>query len=338
MNSWRSLLPKTAFSLVLGLFFGLLLASVSAELWLNSRALLVHYQGQWYMPCFSAQRPGRFFGEDYDWETDYRALQAKWQAQGSGDQVILPLIPYNALLIDLKFPPPASPSSASGHLLGTDSTGRDVLARFIYGFRSAFWLALLFIGLTWSLSLLVASLCAMGPLWLDLLVQRLIEIWAMIPFLYIAITLVSLVMLNAWLLVLVLSLFSWPSVSLYFRALILQVKEQDFITAARLLGLPWSRIALRHILPQIWPFMLSLLPFAIASALVTLTSLDFLGFGLPPPEPSWGDLLQQALEKPFAYWLFTPVLAGLFVTLTAMTRIGEAIRNKQNPRRTQNYR
>ncbi len=321
-----------------GAFGILLLSALSAELWIHNRALLVRYQNQWYAPSLSVQRPGHFFGEDYAWETNYRELQAKWQAESSSNRIIMPLIPFSPLTLDLKRPPPAAPDGTDAHILGTDSSGRDVLARFIYGFRTALLLALGFLALTWTLGLVIATLCAMGPRWLDLVLQRGIEIWSMIPFLYIAIAIASLVVINKFLLVLILSLFSWPGVSLYFRALILQVKEQDYITAARLLGLSPLRILGFHILPQIWPFMLTLLPFSLASALVTLTSLDFLGFGLPPPEASWGDLLHQAMEKPYAWWIAAPVLAGLFVSLTAVTMIGEAIRNKQNPRQTQNYR
>jgi len=313
-----------------------LLLSFSAELWIGSRPLLVRYQGNFYFPVFSAMRPGEFFGEDYAWETDYKKLQNQWQASGTTDWMIMPLIPESPLTIDLRQSPPAAPDAQ--HWFGTDSSGRDVLARFIYGFRTAFLMSLAYLALTVSIALGLALISALGPRWVDLVLQRGMEIWVMIPFLYVAIALVSLIALNKFLLILILSIFSWPTLSLYLRAQILQVKEHDYILAARLLGLPRFRVVWFHILPQVWPFLLSFLPFFLAGSLVTLTSLDFLGFGLPPPEPSWGDLLQQALERPHAYWIAAPVLAGLFVVLTAVTVIGEAIRNKQNPRQTQNYR
>ncbi len=314
----------------------LVLSSVTAELWINSRALFVRHQGQWFFPVLGSLYPGQTFGEDYAWETDYRALQKKWQNEASADLVVMPLIPFGPLTIDLSLPPPSPPDAI--HLLGTDSSGRDVLARFIYGFRTAALLGLAYLALTWLIALFIALICALGPPWLDLALQRLIEVWTIIPFLYIAIALASLMMMQKYLLVLILSLFSWPNLSLYLRALILQVKQLDYILAAELLGLPRWRLAWAHILPSIGPAMLSLIPFQVTAALVVLTSLDFLGFGLPPPEASWGDLLQQALEKPQAWWIAAPVLAGLFVFLTAVTMIGEAIRNKQNPRQTQNYR
>jgi microcin C transport system permease protein len=316
----------------MALFFLFLLLSFTAELWIGSRPLLVRYENKFYAPLLSTMRPGLFFGEDYAWETDYLKLQEKWQSRSSSHWMIMPLVPMGPLSIDLSQSPPASPDAK--HWLGTDSSGRDVLARFVYGFRTAILMSLAYLTLTFALALILALISALSPSWVDLLLQRLMEIWVMIPFLYVAIALVSLVALDKFLLILILSLFSWPTLSLYLRAQILQIKEQDYIQAARLLGLPRGRIVLFHILPQIWPFLLSFLPFFLAGSLVTLTSLDFLGFGLPPPEPSWGDLLQQAIERPHAWWLAVPVLVGLFVVLTAVTVIGEAIRNKQNPRQT----
>ncbi len=317
------------------LFLSLLL-SFGAELWIGARPLLLRYEDRFYAPVFSVMRAGHFFGEDYAYETDYVKLQEKWQRASSDHWMIMPLIPLGPLTIDLSQSPPAAPDAR--HWLGTDSSGRDVLARFVYGFRTAILMALAYMTLTFALALILALISALGGGWIDLILQRLMEIWVMIPFLYVAIAMVSLVALDKFLLILILSVFSWPALSLYLRAKILQVKEQDFIQAARLLGLPRHRIVCFHIMPQIWPLLLSFLPFFLAGALVTLTSLDFLGFGLPPPEPSWGDLLQQALERPHAWWIAAPVLVGLFVVLTAVTVIGEAIQNKQNPRQTQNSR
>jgi microcin C transport system permease protein len=313
-----------------------LLLSFTAELWIGARPLLVRYQDNFYFPVFSAMRPGEFFGENYAWETDYKKLQAQWRASAATDWMIMPLIEQSPLAIDLRRSPPAAPDAE--HWFGTDSSGRDVLARFVYGFRTAFLMSIGYLALTVSIALGLALISALGPRWLDLILQRCMEIWVMIPFLYVAIALLSLLALDKFLLILLLSLFSWPTLSLYLRAQILQVKEYDYILAAGLLGLSRLRIVCLHIMPQIWPFLLSFLPFFWAGSLVTLTSLDFLGFGLPPPEPSWGDLLQQALERPHAYWIAAPVLIGLFALLTAVTVIGEAIRNKQNPRQTQNYR
>jgi microcin C transport system permease protein len=317
----------------LGLF---LLLSFAAELWIGSRPLLLRFDNNFYAPVFSVMRPGAFFGEDYAWETDYIKLQKKWEDASSPNWLIMPLILVGPLTIDLSQSPPAPPDAR--HWLGTDSSGRDVLARFVYGFRTAILMSLAYLFLTFILALILALISALGPTWVDLLLQRLMEIWVMIPFLYVAIALVSLVALDKFLLILILSFFSWPTLSLYLRARILQVKEQDYIQATRILGLARHRIVCFHILPEIWPFLLSFLPFFLAGSLVTLTSLDFLGFGLPPPEPSWGDLLQQALDRPHAWWIAAPVLLGLFVVLTAVTVIGEAIRNKQNPRQTQNSR
>jgi microcin C transport system permease protein len=320
---------------ILSLFLFLLL-SFTAELWVGSRPLLVRYENNFYSPVFSKMRTGQFFGEDYAYEADYRNLQEKWRAASADHWMIMPLIPLGPLTIDLSQSPPSAPDAR--HWLGTDSSGRDVLARFVYGFRTAILMSLAYLTLTVALALILALISALSPSWVDLVLQRLMEIWVMIPFLYVAIALVSLVALDKFLLILILSFFSWPTLSLYLRAQILQIKEQDYIHAARILGLPRRRIVLFHIMPQIWPFLLSFLPFFLAGSLVTLTSLDFLGFGLPPPEPSWGDLLQQALERPHAWWIAAPVLVGLFVVLTAVTVIGEAIRNKQNPRQTQNSR
>lgn len=312
----------------------LLFASFTAELWIGARPILLRYENQWFFPLLSSMRSGQFFGEDYAWEADYPQLQKKWD--NSNNQMMMPLIPFGPLTLDLRQSPPAAPDAI--HWLGTDTSGRDVLARFIYGFRTALLMSIAYLLLTLFFALATALICALGPPWLDLILQRCIEIWHMIPLLYAVIALTSLIPVNKFLLIFVLGIFSWSTLSLYLRAMLLQIKEQDYIAAARILGLAPLRIIWGHLLPQLWPLIFTLLPFILAGSLVTLTSLDFLGFGLPPPEPTWGDLLNQAIGTPSAYWIAAPVLAGLFVVLTAVTVIGEAIRNKQNPRQTQNYR
>ena len=225
-----------------------------------------------------------------------------------------------------------------GHRLGLDDAGRDVLARILYGLRTS---------LTFGLVLVISSMmfgtlfgCLQGYLGgcVDLLGQRAIEIWSALPFLYIVILMGSLFGTGFWLLLVCYALFNWIGVSYYMRAEMLRLRRQPFVEAARCLGLPWWLIVLRHILPNALVPLVTFVPFSLVGAIGSLAGLDYLGFGLPPPTPSLGQLLQQAQVQREAWWLIAYPSGALFVVMLLCVFIGEGVREAFDPRRQSRIR
>lgn len=318
----------------------LLLAAAFGELLVNSRALVVKYQGHYYFPTYTAFHPGTDFGQSYSYETNYRALQQEFEKQHDGNWVLMPLVPYNPIENDFRqgVYPPTAPSLAERHFLGTDTTGRDVLARLFYGFRTAMIFSLLYMAFVYLLGITIG--CAMGYFGgtFDLLTQRLVEIWSNIPFLYIVIIVASIVTPNlGWLLAIVV-LFSWTGMTYYMRTATYQEKARDYVAAAQVMGAGTGRIIFRHILPNTLSTLVTFIPFTLASAITLLTALDFLGFGLPPPTPSWGELLRQGTANLDAPWIVASAFAALVVVLSLVTFIGEAIREAFDPKKFTVYK
>lgn len=311
----------------------MIVLSLSAELWFHHRPLLLHYQGQWHSPLFLGPMQAEQLGDEGVWEANYQNLAQRWREQKSGNFMIFPLVPYSPQSIDLKQPAPAPPHFSSRHFLGTDDTGRDVLSRLIYGLRSGLSLGFGFVLGSWSLALVFAGLAVLGGRTIDRLVSRLSEVWTMIPFLYIVVAATALLPYHPLLLILIFSLFSWPEPMRLFRAWLYEIIHRPYWQAAYQLGVPWQRLLPCYLAKALSPYLWSLLPFYLASSLITLTSLDFLGFGVPPPAPSWGELLRQGMERPEATWLFLPLLISLFVILTATRTLSEAIQNKRQGKR-----
>jgi microcin C transport system permease protein len=315
----------------------LLAASVFAELLVNSRALIVKYQGQYYFPTYAEFQPGTKFGLDYEYETNYRGLKAALSTRGdvaSGDWVLLPPVPFNAFETDFRTDafPPYPPSLAARHYLGTDITGRDVLARLVYGFRLAMAFAVILLVCNYILG--IALGCAMG-FWggaFDLLFQRLIEIWSNVPFLYVIMIVASVVVPNFWTLVIAMVIFGWMNMTWYMRTTTYKEKAREYVVAARALGASNLRIVFRHILPNTISIIVTFIPFSIASGVTALTALDYLGFGLPPPTPSWGELLAEGTSNLQAPWIVTSVVASMTVVLLMVAYVGEAIREAFDPK------
>jgi len=220
-----------------------------------------------------------------------------------------------------------------GHWMGVDSSGRDVLARVLYGLRTS---------MTFGLVLVVCSLCigtVVGAVQgyfggvVDIGGQRLIEIWSALPFLYIMILMGSVYGRSFGLLLFCYGLFNWIGISYYMRAEVLRLRQQPFVEAARCLGLPTRKIVFRHILPNGLVPLITFFPFSLVGAIGSLAALDYLGFGLPPPTPSWGELLQQAQEFRWAWWLILYPSLALFVVMLHGVFIGEGVRNAFDPRR-----
>lgn len=311
----------------------LLLLAVAAELCVNSRALVVSYKGRLFFPTYGAMIPGTTFGLDYAYETNYRKLKQSLETEKTG-WVIMPPIPWNPLETDLKADdyPPFAPSFSGRHLLGTDTVGRDVLARLIYGFRTAIFFALGLLLVTYAVGIGIG--CLMGYLGgrFDLFFQRLIEIWSNVPFLYIVIIIASVITPGFWTLIILMALFSWMGMTWVMRTMTYREREREYVLAARAMGASRWRIIFRHILPNTLAVVVTYAPFSISGGIVALTSLDYLGFGLPAPTPSWGELLNQGWANMDAWWIAGSVIGAMTLVLTTVTFVGEAVREAFDPK------
>jgi microcin C transport system permease protein len=315
----------------LWVFLVLFVASLFAEFIANERPLLVRYDGAWYFPVF-ADYPETTFGGDLPIGADYRDPVVRQHIADKG-WMAWPLIPfaYNTINYDLPSPAPSPPSSVNW--LGTDDQGRDVLARLIYGFR----ISVLF-GLALTLSSSVIGVAAgavqgyYGGL-TDLMFQRFIEIWSGLPVLYLLIILSSIIEPNFWWLLSIMLLFSWMSLVDLVRAEFLRARNFDYVRAARALGVSNPVIIWRHVLPNAMVATLTFLPFILNGSITTLTSLDFLGFGLPPGSPSLGELLAQGKANLQAPWLGLTAFFVLAFMLSLLIFIGEAVRDAFDPRK-----
>jgi microcin C transport system permease protein len=332
-----------SFLLLAGL--GLLLAC--GELLINSRALVVSYEGRLYFPTYTEFRPGTFFGLDYAYETNYRELKTHFRQQGEGNWVLLPPVPFNAF--ENHAPGgifrPMPPSVAERHFLGTDTTSRDILARLFYGTRIALIFALAFTACVYVIGITIG--CAMGYFGgvFDLVFQRIIEIWSNVPFLYMVIIIFSVIPSTVavgtqiGILLLVMVLFSWTGMTYYMRTETYKEKSRDYIASARVIGASDARIIFRHIMPNVLSTLVTFMPFTVVAAISAITALDFLGFGLPAPTPSLGELLKQGTANlRTAPWIVISAFGTLVALLTLVTFIGEAIRESFDPKIFSVYR
>lgn len=310
---------------------GMFVLSLFSELISNDKPLLLGYKGELHAPVFKFY-PGTRFGLEQSTSVDYHALRENPEFNAAGGWMVFPLIPWGPYRthLDLEGNPPHAPSRA--HWLGTDNTARDVASRLLYGFRLCMAFSLLICALAVALGILIGGLQGWLGGWTDILGQRFIEIWSSLPFLYIVILMGAIYGTSFQLLVAVVALFEWIGMSYYMRAEFYRLKGLNYVRAARALGLPAWRIFLRHVLPNALTPVVTLLPFMLIAGITTLTSLDFLGFGLQPPAPSWGELLHQGLENLQAPWLAVTSVAALFVTLLLATFIGEGLREAFDPK------
>jgi len=321
--------------LLVSIFFAL-----TAELWVNSRALVVYYEGKIYLPTYGGFLPGTEFGESYAWETNYRHLKQRFVAEQNSNFVILPLVPYNPYENDLRDDdyPPFPPSWHDQHYLGTDKTGRDIVSRLIYGYRTAILFSLGLLVASYTIGIIIGCLMGYWGGKFDILFQRFIEIWSNLPFLYVVIIISSIMIPNFTMLMVIMVIFSWTQMTWYMRTATYREKAREYTRAAKAMGASTSRIIFHHILPNTISTVVTFIPFSIASGITSLTALDFLGFGLPPPTPSWGELLQQGTESLQSTWIVGSVVTFMILILTMVTFIGEAIREAFDPKKHTTYR
>lgn len=314
------------------IFLFLFIATLFAELWSNDKPLLVQFNGAYYVPLFESY-PETTFGGEFETETNYRDPFVKDLIDAKGWMIWPPIrYSYNTVNYDLPVPAPAPPSRENW--LGTDDQGRDVTARLVYGFR----ISVLF-GLTLTLFSSLIGVAAgaiqgyFGGL-TDLLFQRFIEIWSGLPVLYLLIILASIVQPNFWWLLGLMLLFSWMSLVSVVRAEFLRARNYDYVKAAKALGLSTPKVIIRHVLPNAIVATLTMMPFILNGSISTLTSLDFLGFGLPAGSPSLGEMLTQGKNNLHAPWLGITVFMVLASMLTLLIFVGEAVRDAFDPRKT----
>ena len=317
------------------LLIGTIVLSLGAELLVSNRPLFVKYEGKVYFPTYGSIIPGKVFGFDYDYETNYRDLKKRMRDNKEKGSVVLPVIPYNPLENDLKEGtyPPYPPSKRDKHFLGTDTSGRDVFARLIYGFRTSIFFALLIVLGEYLVGVTVG--CLMGYLGgkFDMVLQRLIEIWSNVPFLYVVIIVSSIMVPSFWSLIGIILIFGWINMTWYLRTVAYKEKARDYVLAARCMGMSKWRIVFHEILPNAISVIVTFVPFSVSGGIVALTTLDFLGFGLPAPTPSWGELLNQGMANLHAKWIVSSVVVAMILVLTMVTFIGEAVREAFDPKR-----
>ncbi|MCD6679214.1 MAG: ABC transporter permease [Burkholderiaceae bacterium] len=309
--------------------FGL---SLVAEVLSNDRPIVVRYEGHTYFPLLR-NYPETTFGGDFRTETDYLDPFIRERLSSDGNWAIFPPNRYRFDTINYfaASPNPAPPSGENW--LGTDDRGRDVLARLLYGFRISvlFGLALTAIGV--ALGIVAGAVQGFFGGRLDLAMQRLVEIWGSIPELYLLLILASMFEPSIWILLAILSLFSWIGLSDYVRAEFLRNRQLEYVTAARALGLSNAQIIWRHVLPNSLTPVIAFLPFRMSAAIVALTSLDFLGLGVPPSTPSLGELLAQGKANLDAWWISLGTFVVLVGTLMLLIFIGEALRDALDTRK-----
>ena len=312
-------------------FAALVAISLVAELLSNDKPLMARYEGAYYFPVFK-NYPETAFGGDFHTPADYLAPYIRSQFEKPGNWAIYPPNPYGARTINYfsNTPAPAAPSRENW--LGTDDRGRDLLAQLLYGFRvsALFGLALTALGVA-----LGVTAGAVQGFWggkVDLAGQRFIEIWSAMPELYLLIIFSAVLSPSVSLLIVLLGLFGWMGLSDYVRAEFLRNRQLDYVRAARALGVPRWRLVWRHLLPNSLTPVVTFLPFRMSAAILALTSLDFLGLGVPPGTPSLGELLSQGKNNIDAWWISLSTFGVLVVTLLLLTFTGDALRDALDPR------
>jgi microcin C transport system permease protein len=325
-RQWRNFRNrKTAFYSLIVLLTGIIL-SLGAELIANNTPYAVVYKGSLYLPMVKNYAPQEF---DYaELSPNYREICKSPEAS-----CIFPPVRFNAIEIDSSYDHyPAPPSLA--HPMGLDALGRDIFARMLYGFRVSFsyavgvWLLAFTIG-----TIIGSSMGYFGGLF-DITFYRLMEIFFAIPYLIVLITLASIFTPNLALLIVISSIFSWGNITRYMRAEFLRIRKQDFVASARAAGCTTRQIIFRHILPNALIPIITFSPFFISHGILGLSALDFLGLGVQPPTPSWGELLKQGKEHFLTAWYLAVFpAAGLFTTLALINFVGEGVRDAFDPRR-----
>jgi microcin C transport system permease protein len=314
------------------LFITLFTLCLGSEFIANDKPLMVSYDSGYYFPIFKSY-PETEFGGDFETETDYRDPYAIGLIEEKG-YMIWPLVrfSYDTINYDLTQTAPAPPDSVN--ILGTDDQGRDVFARVLYGFRVSILFGLILTIFSSIIGVIAGAFQGYYGGKLDLIMQRVIEVWASLPSLYILIIFSAMFIPGFWTLLAILLLFSWVRLVDLVRAEFLRARNFEYVRAAKALGVSNLVIMYRHVLPNAMVATLTFMPFILTDSIVALTSLDFLGLGMPPGSASIGELLKQGKNYvKDAPWIGITAFASLAIMLTTLTFIGEAIRDAFDPRK-----
>jgi microcin C transport system permease protein len=306
--------------------------SLGAELIANDKPIFVWYQGHPYFPCAQFYS-GKTFGGSNITIADYKALNHSPNfTKAKGNFMIFPLLPYgpNESLFNIPGYPPNPPTLRN--LMGTDDRGRDILTRLIYGYRVSFTFAIVITLLSMGVGIFFGGIQGYYGGKFDITMQRFIEILSSLPFLYVVIIIGSSLGTSMMTLLLCFLVFDWIGISFYLRSEFFKLRQVQFVEAARSLGVSDLKIMFRHILPNSLTPIITFLPFDLIGAIFALSSLDYLGFGLPAPTPSWGELVRQGMENLTSYWLSIFPILTLFIVLLLIAFVGEGIREAFDPK------
>lgn len=300
--------------------------SYSAEWWANSKPVLLKYNGEYFFPV-AVDYPASTFSQPNQVTPDYRKLSL-----GESDWAIWPVIkwdPYESNKDVETFPAPPS----KVNWLGTDDRGRDLLTRLLYGLRYSMTYAVF----VWLITFLIGTIAGGVMGWkggaIDFWGQRIVEVLSTVPQFFLLIIIIAIFKPTLWLLVVISCIFGWISISYYVRGEFLKNRKMDFVEGARAVGAGQVRIFFKHLLPNSLGPLITFTPFVISGNIVGLASLDYLGFGLTPPTPSWGELLNQAQQNfTVGWWLAVFPSLVMFLTLTMLSLVGEATRDAMDPR------
>ncbi|MBU6304770.1 MAG: ABC transporter permease [Betaproteobacteria bacterium] len=318
--------------LSLWIFLIAFVISLFAEVISNDRPLIVVYQGETYFPLLQSY-PEKTFGGDFETPTDFLDPFIERSIREGSNWAIYPLNRYSFTSLNYFAPSPNPAPPSAVNWLGTDDRGRDVFARLLYGFRTSVLFALALTAIGVVLGIVMGAIQGYFAGRVDLVIQRFIEIWGSVPELYLLIILASVFEPGLLILLVILSLFGWMGLADYVRAEFLRNRALDYVTAARALGLSNLQIIGRHVLPNSMTPVIAFLPFRMSAAILALTSLDFLGLGVPSSTPSLGELLAQGKANLDAWWISLGTFGVLVILLMLLIFIGEALRDALDTRR-----
>jgi microcin C transport system permease protein len=313
----------------------LIVISLFAEIIANDAPLVLNYEGQFYFPTLVTY-PESTFGSFFDTEAEYRDKEVQAMIEAGDGWMIWPPIPFSYETIDLYTGSTVPEAPSARHWLGTDDIGRDVTARLIYGFRLSIMFGLVLTLLSSLFGVAVGAIQGYFGGLVDLIGQRLVEVWSGLPVLFLLIIVSSLVQPGPLVLLVLLLAFSWTALVPVVRAEFLRTRNFDHVRAAKALGRSDWVIMVKHVLPNAMVATLTYLPFVLNGSIVTLTTLDFLGFGLPLGSPSLGELLAQGKANIDSPWLGLSAFFTLAIMLTLLIFVGEAVRDAFDPRRSVN--
>ncbi len=313
-------------------FLGIVLVlSLFAELIANDKPIILKYQGEYFFPIAKVYTDARF-GGDFPTEANYKDPFIRGNIEAEGYMIMPPVeFSYNTVDYELNEPFPSAPSKR--HWLGTDEEGRDILARLLYGIRLSFVFAFLLTLLSSLIGVAVGAVQGYFGGKVDIVLQRVIEIWDSMPQMFVLIIVASVFVPSFWTLLLILLLFSWTELTGMVRAEFLRARNFEYVKAAKAVGVGNFRIMWRHILPNALVTTVTFVPFILAGAVVALTALDFLGLGLGYNYPSLGDLVRQGKDNLQAPWIGLSVFFVLSMLLTALIFIGEGVRDAMDKRK-----